>query len=181
MAKKFSRRVLFLSPLCAALFFVVSGYLLSDAFFFKRLVHRNKITSPEEAFTFVNSNTGVPDPRHHPPLTYSPREMLTRQKYLFCDQSAILMATIVGELGYETRLVDFAGADGISRHTILEVRQDGRWKTYDTLNRVQGATYEQLSAAFTPGARPVYRTYVGSRWINRNNYYLQYLSHRLRR
>src|SRR5688572_7586026 len=159
----------------AILFFVVSGYLLSDAFFFKRLVYQNHITSPEEAFTFVIGNTGVPDLRSPPPLEYSPRLMLTKQKDLFCDQSAILMATIVGELGYDTRLVDLVGDDGISHHTILEVKQNERWKAYDTLNRLQGETYEQIQRRLSYNARPVYRTYVGSRWSTRHNFYLQRL------
>lgn len=158
------------------LFFVVSGYLLSDAFFFKRLVSQNHITSPEEAFTFVIRNTGVLDPRSPHRLEYSPRLMLTEQKDLFCDQGAILMATIVGELGYETRLVDLVGEDGLSHHTILEVKQGEGWKAYDTYYRKQGETYEQIQGRLDFKASPVYREYVGSRWITRNNYYLQLLS-----
>lgn len=181
MAKQFSRQTLSLSFLSAALFFIASGYLLSDAFFFKRLVYQNNITSPEEAFTFVVRNTGTPDPRRPPPLEYSPRLMLTRQKNLFCDQSAILMATVVSELGYDTRLVDWVGDDGISHHTILEVKQGEGWKAYDTLNRRQGETYEQIKRELSYNARPIYRKYVGSRWMNRNNYYLQHLSLWLRR
>lgn len=179
--KKLSRRTLLFSALLVVLFFVVSGYLQSDAFFIKRLVRRNKITSPEGAFAFVIDNTGIPDLRRPPALEYSPRLMLTRQKDLYCDQSAILMATIVGELGYDSRLVDLVGDDGVSHHTILEVKQDGAWKAYDTLNRRQGETYEQIQRRLTYRARPAYREYVGSRWINRNNFYLQRLSHMLRR
>ena len=181
MAKRFPGRALSLSFLVVALFFIVSGYLLSDAFFFKRLVHQNNITSPEEAFTFVIRNTGVPDPRRPPPLEYSPRLMLTEQKDLFCDQSAILMATIVRELGYDTRLVDFVGGDGVSHHTILEVKQGDGWKSYDTLNRRQGETYEQVQRGLNYGARTAYREYVGSRWFTRNNYYMQRLSLWLKR
>jgi hypothetical protein len=179
--KKFSRRVLFVSVLFVALFFIVSGYLLSDSFFFKRLVSQHNITSPEEAFAFVVGNTGVSDPLSPPPLEYSPRLMLTEQKDLFCDQSAILMAVIVGELGYDTRLVDWVGDDGISRHTILEVKQVEGWKAYDTFNRRQGETYEQIQRGLGFQVRPVYREYVGSRWLTRNNFYLQRLSLWLRR
>jgi hypothetical protein len=181
MAKRFSRRALSLSLLFAALSFIVGGYLLSDAFFFKRLVYQNSITSPEEAFAFVVRSTGVADPRNPPPLEYSPRLMLTGQKNLFCDQSAILMETVVGELGYDTRLVDWVGDDGISHHTILEVKQREGWKAYDTLNRRQGETYEHIRRRLRYNTRPVYRKYVGSRWVNRNNYYLQQFSLWLRR
>ena len=181
MVQRLSRRPLFLSALSALLLFIVSGYLLSDAFFFTRLVRQNDITSPEEAFAFVVTHTGVPDPRSPPPLTYSPRLMLTEQKALFCDQSAILMATIVGVLGYETRLVDWVGDDGVRRHTLLEVKQERGWKAYDTLNRRQGETYEQIRRGLSYNARPAYRTYVGSRWITRHNHYLQSLSLWLKR
>lgn len=102
--------------------------------------------------------------------------MLTEQKDLFCDQSAILMATIVGELGYDARLVDLVGDDGVSQHTILEVKQNEGWKTYDTLNRLQGETYEQIQRRLSHNACPTYRTYVGSGWSTRHNYYLQRLS-----
>ena len=179
--KKFSRRTLFLSPLLATLLFIVSGYLLSDAFFFKRLVYQNNITSPEGAFTFVIRNTGIPDLQSPPPLEYSPRLMLTEQKDLFCDQSAILMATIVGELGYDTRLVDLVGDDGVSHHTILEVKQNEGWKAYDTLHRLQGETFEQIQRRLSYNARPVYRKYIGSKPITRYNYYLQRLSLWLKR
>ena len=144
MVLRFSRQTLLLSALSAVLLFIVSGYLLSDAFFFRRLVRQNDITSPEEAFTFVITHTGVADTRSHPPLTYSPRLMLTEQKDLLCDQSAILMATLVGVLGYETRLVDWVGDDDVSHHTLLEVKQNEGWKAYDTLNRRQGETYEEI-------------------------------------
>lgn len=169
-------RRLLLSALSVALFFGVSGYLFSDAFFFKRLVYQNGVTTPEGAFDFVIENTGVPDPRSPPPLEYSPRLMLTKQKNLYCDQSAILLATMVGELGHETMLVDLVGDDGVSHHTILEVRQHDGWKTYDTLNRRQGETFEQILRGLPYHARPVRRRYVGSTWMTRNNYYLQRLS-----
>jgi hypothetical protein len=181
MVLRFSRRTLLLSALSAVFLFIVSGYLLSDAFFFRRLVRQNDITTPEEAFAFVTTHTGVPDPRSAPTLTYSPRLMLTEQKDLYCDQSAILMTTIVGVLGYETRLVDWVGDDGISHHTLLEVKQDKGWKAYDTLNRGQGETYEEIRRRLSYNARPAYRTYVGSRWVTRHNYYLQRLSLWLKR
>jgi hypothetical protein len=181
MAKKSALRLLFFLTVLAALIFIVSGYLMSDAFFFKRLVYRNHITSPEEAFAFVIGNTGAASPetlRLHniTALEYSPREMLTEQKYLYCDQGAILMTTIVRELGYETRLTHWNGDDGVGHHVTLEVKQGGGWKSYDTLYRRQGETYEQIRARLDYDAHPVYREYVGSRWFTRNNYYLKRLS-----
>jgi len=105
---KFSRRLAFLSALFVTLFFV-SGYLLSDASFFKRFIYRNDVNTPEAAFNFVIENMCVPDPRKPLPLEYSPRLMLTEQKNLYCDQSAILMATIIGEPRRDNRLVDSVG------------------------------------------------------------------------
>jgi hypothetical protein len=189
--KKFRRSKLFLALLFVALTFVVSGYLLSDSFFFKRLIRQNNITSPESAFAFVNKNTGKPNsvmPVPPPgglgfapagwntPLEYAPREMLTKQKYLWCDQGASLVATIVRELGYELRIVDFVGDDGISHHTILEVKQQGVWKTYDTTYETQGLSYQEITKAWPKPPHPAYRPYIGPSWIVRNNFYLKQLS-----
>ena len=108
--------------------------------------------------------------------------MLTRQKYLWCDQGAIVMATIVHKLGYETRLVDLLGDDGVSHHTILEVNQGGTWKTYDTLQKLQGVTYQQSVESlndnnYTRHIQPVYRPYPRSYdWAVQNNFYLKHLA-----
>jgi len=202
MAKIRLRPTLFIAFTTIVLIFIVSGFLLSDAFFFERLIRRNNITTPEEAFAFVNNNTGrtvvvaqtpplglgFAPPDWNGQIEYSPREMLTRQKYLWCDQSAILLATIVRELGYDTRLVDFVGDDGISHHTLLEVKQQGIWKTYDTYYEWQGLTYQDIvNAVWLPeplerrkiignSPRIVYRPYVGPSWIVRNNFYVKRLS-----
>lgn len=119
-------------------------------------------------------------------LMSTPRNMLIEQKYLYCDQSAILMATIVGELGYETRLVDLQGDDGVSYHTILEVKQNGLWKTYDIVYKLQGASYPESARIYETGqhynARPVYRSYP--RFYNQlvqSNFYLKHLALGLRR
>jgi hypothetical protein len=155
--------------------FVASGYLMSDDLFFNRLIRSNRINTPEEAFAFVESNTR-PAPKGLAPISgLTPRYMLTQRKYLYCDESAILMATIVHELGYETRLVDLVGDDGVSRHTILEVRQGGSWKTYDTLQNTQGATYQESARNYR--ARPAYRAYPKPyNWLVQNNFYLKHLA-----
>jgi hypothetical protein len=181
-----------LTSITLLILIVISGYLLSDAFFFKRLINQNKISTPEQAFAFVNQNTGKPStttpvpppgglgfspPNWKAPLEYSPREMLTKQKYLWCDQGASLMATIVRDLGYQTRIVDLIGDDGLSHHTILEVNEQGSWKTYDTTYETQGLSYQEIAArAWSKPLRPAYRPYLGPGWLVRNNFYLKQIS-----
>lgn len=159
--------------------FAGSGHLLSDDLFFNRLIRSNHITTPEEAFAFVGSNT-YPPPKGLVPIPgLTPRYMLTHRKFLYCDEGAIVMATIVHELGYDTRLVDLVGDDNVSHHTILEVRQGGSWKTYDTLQNLQGITYQESARTFR--ARPAYRAYPRPyNWVVQNNFYLKHLALRLR-
>lgn len=117
---------------------IVSGYLLSDDFFFNQMIRSRHINTPEEAFYYVENNIRPPTEGLQPIPGLTPRYMLTKRKYLYCDEGAIVLATIVHELGYKTRLVDLVGDDGVSHHTILEVFQDGAWKTYDTLQKLAG-------------------------------------------
>ncbi len=98
--------------LCLVLFtvlFITSGYFLSDRAFFSELIHTNQVSTPEEAFAFVGNNTFRATKDMQLTALTTPRNMLTRQKYLYCDQSAMVLATIVDELGHETRLVDLLG------------------------------------------------------------------------
>ncbi len=172
------RKVIFIVGVVVVLF-VASGYRLSDNYFFKNLIRENQITTPEQAFAFVVNHTEPASLEMNlTPLT-TPRHMLTRQKVLFCDQSAIVMSTIVNQLGYETRLVDFLGDDGSSHHTILEVKQGDKWKTYDTLHKLQDVTYQDSARAagpqyYTHRVEPRYRAFP--RFHNRliyNNFYVQ--------
>lgn len=86
------------------------------------------------------------------------------------------MATIVRELGYESRMVGFVGDGGIGPHTILEVKQQGTWKTHDTTYETQGLSYQEITKAWPTPLRPVYRPYIGPGWIVRNNFYAKQLS-----
>lgn len=171
-----------LTAVATVVFLIMSGYLLSDDFFFNELIRMNRITTPEEAFAFVMNNTSRPAPDMKLTTLTTPRNMLTRQKILYCDQGAILLATIVRELRYETRLVDLLGDDGISRHTILEVKQSGHWKAYDTLQNLQGVTHQQSAQSFnanyfTRSVQPRYRPYPGFyNWVVQNNFYLKHLA-----
>jgi hypothetical protein len=166
--------------LAALALFVGSGYLMSDDVFFRRLVRSHQLTTPEEVFAFIGRNTFNP-PDDMPAINgLTPRYMLTERKYLYCDEGAILMLTIVQRIGYQTRLVDLIGDDNISHHTILEVLENGAWKTYDTTYRTAGASYEQSARNFRP--RPSYRTHPGLYgWVIQRNFYLKHLALWLRR
>ena len=175
---KYVRKLLISVAVLVGLF-VASGYRLSDNYFFKNVIRENQITTPEDAFAFVEHNTNPASFEMNLTLQRTPRNMLTKQKYLFCDQGSILMANIVNQLGYKTRLVDLVGDDDVSHHTILEVYQGNKWKTYDTLHNLQDVTYQHSAQAeapelYTRRVEPRYRTYP--RFVNRviqNNFYIQ--------
>jgi hypothetical protein len=161
--------------------FVTSGYILSDDWFFENLISQNGLITPEDAFRFVRAHTSYPAEQMNVVVESSPKAMLTRQKYLYCDQSAILMATIVHELGYETALIDLVDSEGASHHTVLGVLQDGAWKTYDLTNNLQGRPIQE-SAKYQPSgpyyeARTAYRPYPRFyHWLVQNNFYLKHLA-----
>jgi len=129
----------------------------------------------------VRAHTSYPTDQMKVLVGSSPRYMLTEQKYLYCDQSAIVMATIVHELGYETTLINLVGTDGESHHTVLGVFQDGAWKTYDLTNNLQGRPINE-SARYQPSGRYYqaqtdYRAYPRFyHWVVQNNFYLKRLA-----
>jgi hypothetical protein len=158
-----ARTALLVRSSLVLLVFIATGYLLSDDRFFDNLIAQHHITTPEDAFRFVRDHTSYPAEQMNVALMTSPRDMLTRQKYLYCDQSAILLATIVHRLGYETTLIDLVGNDGESHHTVLGVLQGGAWKIYDVTNNLQGRPIQE-SARYQPSgqsyeARASYRAY----------------------
>jgi hypothetical protein len=177
-----SRCVRFIAGLTGVFtLFAATGYLLSDDLFFERLIGANHLTTPEDVFRFVQAHTSYPAEDMNVVVGSSPRYMLTEQRYLYCDQSAILMATIVHKLGYRTTLIDLVGSDDESHHTVLGVLQDGRWKAYDLTNNLQGRPIQE-SARYQPGgqpyqAQPSFRTYPGFyHWLVQNNFYLKHLA-----
>jgi len=163
------------------LVFVATGYGLSDDLFFERLVAVNHIASPEDAFRFVRAHTSYPPDNLHILIGSSPRYMLTRQRYLYCDQSSIVMATIVSQLGYETTLINLVGDDGESHHTVLGVWQDESWKVYDLMNGLQGRPLRESAKDRATGAyyraQPDYRAYPRLyHWIVQHNFYLMQMA-----
>lgn len=164
--------------------FVISGYWLSDDKYFNDLIKQNGIDSPEKAFDFVNQNIDFVQGNPTPEPYTTPRYMLGK-KHLWCDEGAIVLATFVHELGNETRLVDVIDADGVARHTYLQIYENGKWKNYDTVLKKDGLTHEQIigheiygGLQGYPRPRPYPRFY---NLVIQNNFYLKHLALLVRR
>src|ERR1044072_8462754 len=57
--------------------FLASGYLLSDGYFFRKIIQSNQIKTPEQAFEYVVSNTQPASMSMGLTLLTTPRNMLT--------------------------------------------------------------------------------------------------------
>jgi len=110
--------------------FVVVGYLWSDDLYYKRLLEKNELTSPNEVYLWVSENYIS----HSCIVTHpyvSPRHLMENHRRLWCDEGAMVAAILINNLGYETRLADFHGPDSISHHTILRSYYQNSWHNYD--------------------------------------------------
>jgi hypothetical protein len=56
---------------------------------------------------------------------------IARRGYGYCDQSAHVFATLAHFAGYDVHLLFLRRADGVSPHTVTEVRIDDRWVLVD--------------------------------------------------
>jgi hypothetical protein len=114
----------------AVILFIVAGYIKSDDIFYTYLIKSNKLSNPLKVFNWTIHGFNIPksSPVNH---NISPRSLIEKHKSLWCDEGAIVMATLNNKLGYKTRLVDLYGYDNISHHTILQVWENGRWINYD--------------------------------------------------
>lgn len=160
-------------------FFLVSGYWLSDDKYFNDLIRANQIDSPEQAFEYVERNIDFVQGNPTPESYTTPRYMLGK-RHLWCDEGAIVLATFVHELGYETRLVDVIKDGGIAGHTYLQVYENGEWVNYDTVLKKRGLTHEQILEGYSyaglkgyPRPRPYPRPY---NFLIQNNFYLKRLA-----
>jgi hypothetical protein len=159
--------------------FTVSGYWLSDDKYFNDLIKANHINTPEKAFDYLNEN--IKFASGNPPVVpnTTPRYMLQKQ-HLWCDEGAMLLATIVHELGNETRLVDVILDNGEAGHTYLQIHQNSEWVNYDTVLKKRGLTHEQILEGYAyaglkgyPRPRPYPRLY---NLVIQNNFYLKHLA-----
>lgn len=167
--------------------FIVSGYYLSDDKYFNKIISENNLNSPIDAFKYINLNTSDTDDSYASKYEtenlmqqyQTPKYILTKRNYLSCDEGAILLATIVHELEYKTRLVDLINIEnGVSEHTVLEIYDGERWILYDTFNDIHDISYNE-SAGYS--AIPRYRNYP--RFYNfliQNNFFLKQIAIRIR-
>ncbi|MGI8556359.1 MAG: transglutaminase domain-containing protein [Pyrinomonadaceae bacterium] len=163
--------------------FVVSGYWLSDDKYFNDLIKQNQIGTPKAAFEYVNRNIDFVQGNPTPVPYTTPRYMLAK-RHLWCDEGAMVLAIIVHELGYETRLVDVIKNNGEAGHTYLQVYENDGWVNYDTVLKKSGLTHEQILEGYDyaglkgyPRPRPYPRFY---NFLIQNNFYLKQLALRIR-
>ena len=163
----------------AASVFFVSGYWMSDDKYFGDLIKENQIKTPGDAFAFVNQNivfvTGEPASE----LYTTPRYMF-QKRVLWCDESSMVLATIVDKLGNKTRLVDVIKENGRAGHTYLQIFENGEWTNYDTVLKKNNLTHEEILQGFDyaklkgyPQPRPYPRLYNR---VIQNNFYLKHLA-----
>ena len=167
--------------------FVVSGYYLSDDKYFNKIISDNNLNSPIDAFKYINLNTSNPNDSYTSKHEFenlqqsyqTPKYILTKRSYISCDEGAIVLATIVHELGHKTRLVDLIDVeDGISHHTVLEIYDGERWVLYDTFNDIHDVSYNE-SAGYS--ATPRYRNYPKFyNFLIQNNFFLKQIAIRIR-
>jgi hypothetical protein len=126
----FSKKIVALTLGGLGLIILIFGYEKSDNVFYNELLKSNNITNPLQVFNWTTRHFGKPkSPDSHPYL--SPRYLIKKHKTLWCDEGAIIMATLNHQLGYKTRLIDMYGYDNISHHTILQVLENNKWINYD--------------------------------------------------
>jgi hypothetical protein len=154
---------------------------MSDNAFAYVMTQENHLTSPEQIFKFViehkiQAPTGSPNSA----AGASFRTLVKRPgDWLWCDEGAIVVAVMVGQLEYETRLVDLVSTlDGVSHHTVLQIQQENNWVTYDFTGRQYNVPIDKT--VDYPSA-PIYRPYPN--WQQKlllNNYFLRELAQMIR-
>lgn len=163
------------------LIFVVSGYWLSDDKYFSDLIKTNQIETIEDSFRFVSNSIEFPGSEEMVGIPMTPKYML-QQKYVWCDQGAIILATMVNKLGHKTRLLDMKEEDGIFGHTVLQIYENNQWINYDTVLKKKNLTPEEIrkhfkhdenSKIFHYYTRPYPNTY---NFFIQNNFYLKELA-----
>jgi hypothetical protein len=154
--------------------FGFSGYQLSDNSLAHKMLQKNHLSSPEQVFKFVIDNKiQAPIGSPNSAAGASFRTLVNRPgEWLWCDEGAIVVAVMVGQLGYDTRLVDLVGtSDGVSHHTVLQIHQADNWITYDFTGRQFNVP---LDKTVDYPSMPVYRLYPN--WQQKfmlNNYFLR--------
>jgi hypothetical protein len=161
--------------------FAVMGYLLSDNRLANQIVVGQNLRVPEDVFYYViNHKIQAPPGSPNNMQGASFRELFFRKgDWLWCDEGAIVVAVMVGQLGYTTRLVDLVGlSDGVSHHTVLQIQQASNWVTYDFTGRQIGQPVENT---VDYPSRAVFRTYPAwQHTLLLNNHFLRVLAQKIR-
>ena len=126
--------------------FVIIGYLLSDDFYYKKVLRDNQLKSSDEVFNWVSKHYI----NHGCIITHpysSPRHLMENHKRLWCDEGAMVAAILISNLGKDTELVDMYGYDNISHHTILRVFENNKWVNYDFSFKLIGKDYTSSAKA----------------------------------
>lgn len=144
MCSKRCRVLFFFVGLMA--FILIVGFYLSDQVYYAKIIKTNHLKNPLDVFNWVSKNNPSAIGKNISAAPYvSPKYNMINRRTLYCDEGAIVMATLDHELGYPTRLVDLIGLDSISHHTILEVKENKEWRTYDFFRGNYGVSYEKAA------------------------------------
>lgn len=165
------------------LVFLIVGYFKSDDIYYDSLLKANNLKNPKEVFLWAVKTYSKPH-KGDPVVSYlSPKYLMMNRERLFCDEGAIVMATLDHKLGFETRLIDLCGYDNISHHTVLQVKENGIWNTYDFTFRIINRPFKTCSSLYgfvvkTPRVKPYPKFY--NKIVN-NNYYLKAFIFKMRK
>jgi hypothetical protein len=164
-----------------ALSLIIIGYFKSDNVFYNNVLTSQKLTSPEMVFNWAIKNYNVARSQLVQPYVTS-KYLMTNHKFLYCDEAAIMMATLDHNLGYKTRLIDLYGYDNISHHTILQVLEKSIWINYDFTNRLYNKSVNESSNGCNfklkvARVKPYPRLY--NVFINNNNF-IKYIAFSIR-
>jgi len=157
------------------------GHQNSDAQALSQLIQKKELDDANEIFKWLTTHYNqakASDPVHPGESITSMLERPSRR--LWCDEGAIVMSLLVQRQGKETRLVDLLDQrTGISHHTTMQVKEQGRWVTYDFTSKRKGIP---LSATVQYAAKPRYRNYPESpiHWLLLNNSYARKMASWLR-
>ena len=156
--------------------FLGLGYFKSDQIYYNTIVQQNDLKTPTDVFEWVSKNNPSAVNTKTLPASYvSPKYNIINKRKLYCDESAIVMATLNHQLGYKTRLINLIGLDGISHHTILEVYEVNTWKKYDHFNGKVNIDYQKFAGypLFKAEINPYPKLY---NFLINNNYFLKKLA-----
>ncbi|SFT39655.1 hypothetical protein SAMN05216474_0326 [Lishizhenia tianjinensis] len=174
------RKIKFLSYLGLMITLVLFNWYFSDYAYLRGIISDHQLENPDDIYEFIINETPSTREKNTGSCLYcSPQYLLEENLALSCDEGAILIAHLSYLLGYESRLVDLIGTDGIAHHTLVEVHVDNTWQRYDYLFERKNSPYTtDVNFEFS---HPSYRAFP--KWYNKliyNFYGLKYLAVKLR-